>query len=221
MSLSERADDHGHWLDQAAMFRGLERFRTNPHVGQLLGRIRAERGGGGISESAWRIWFRHPAFSREETYADRGFERMVSVSGGDGFVTWSSDPGIGRTRAWRDRSIAYLVPAGRRPPRDLPSPLVTGPRLVAHWFDPVVGELLQPGGLLHPGLSLDVLGRRDVLGRGALMAPSLLAPPLRGSRPLSHRGRCATAGMATIWAADAGGAVAWRARCGFWPSPTR
>lgn len=192
--LLEGAGDHyqsvritvAHWLDQAALFRGLERFRTNPHITQWLEEIHARGDAGVIHEGAWRTWFRHPAFHREETYPDRRFEPAVSVSGGDGSVSWSWDPRTGRTSAWRDRSMAYLVPAGQRPPRDLPRPVATGPRVVAHWFHPIVGELLQPEELLHEGLSLEVLGRTEFLGREALRVHATLSGWGHDRHPLSH-----------------------------------
>jgi hypothetical protein len=175
-----------HWLDQAAMFRGLERFRTNPHITEELEEIHARGDAGRIHEGAWRIWFTHPAFHREETYLDRGLEPVMTVSGGDGSVSWSWNPRTRRTSAWRDRSIAYLVPVGQMPPRDLPSPLATGPRVVAHWFHPIVGELLQPDELLEEGLSLEAPRRTEFVGREAWRVHATLSGWGQDRHPMWH-----------------------------------
>lgn len=156
-----------HRLDLGAYGRGLPRFKDNPNVASLL-----ERGSGdpwrqGIRQEARRMWFRHPAFHREEVYTDRAMERLVALHGGDGDRSWSYDPRRGKVRVWSARSIGTLVRRGERPIYGREA-LAGGPPVVAHWFHPIVGELLQPAELLEQELSLEVLGHARHLEREVL-----------------------------------------------------
>lgn len=151
-----------HRLDLGAMLAGLERFRRNPAIEQWVADRATRAEARPTRRGAWRVWFRRPAFHREEHYTDQTFDQLVNVSGGDGSQAWNWQPQARRPTTWRDTFATPLSRGGKTR-----APFADAVPDVATWFNPVIGELLQPGGLLIAGLSAEALGTTEWAGRTA------------------------------------------------------
>jgi hypothetical protein len=163
------------WRDGALLLEAVRRFQENPHLARWLRWRNATGSPVRTTDEAYRASYHRPAFHRQETHG--GPEgQLLEIVGGDGETTWSWSARSGETLTQEDRSVSASVQDdqghrwvlyGQRAIHH------TGP-IVAHWFHPIVGELVEPLQLLATDPIFNFIRTTAFAGRSVHQVKALL-----------------------------------------------